>query len=515
MPSGNPIAPNLGQMSTSDIIFPLHEFDDSPINRYMQHWTLRFDAALETKKLCVALTHLLNLGDWRKLGGRLQFNKLGKLEIHAPRAYSNERPAFQFSEEAFLVKTADHPVAKNLPRARGKPELFPGITSQFNSLTLGPEWALDFTEHTRRREPIIGVHIALFHDATLISIRWAHVVCDFMGIKALVLAWSMDLDGRYDDIPPFMGAYDDPLRNVGTVPPKEPYALADMQLNPEAFKKTYETYLEHVARYPTSVRRMLVLPDSALQTIKMDFTSDHTSDKLEVIPKGALFNGQFVSDADILAAWAARLCCGILPSVDRPVHVMGMYEARHCLPEKFPQRKDKPDSSPVFIANATFSTSTNTTLRALRQQPLARTALSVRESVATLTRAPQVHAQLHLLRESYAKDKENPPVFAAQDAFILVVSNFSKMSFFDSIDFSPAVIAPAAVCHGKSPGKLAWHQWTSLEHNTHIRNMFQVGGKDGQGNTWMMAILPPETWAVVEEHLADLSGSRPNPPSKL
>ncbi|EMT70384.1 hypothetical protein FOC4_g10008830 [Fusarium odoratissimum] len=423
-------------MSTSDIVFHLHEFDDSPINRYMQHWTLRFDALLDTKKLCVALTHLLSLGDWRKLGGRLQFNKVGKLEIHAPRTYSHERPAFQFSEETFSVKTTDHPVAKNLPRARGKPELFPGITSQFNSLTLGPEWALDFTEHIRRQEPIIGVHIALFNDATLISIRWVHVVCDFMGIKALVLAWSMDLHGRYDDIPPFMGAYDDPLKNIGSVPPREPYALAGMQLSPEAFKKTYEKYLEHVARYPVSVRRMLVLPDSTLQRIKMDFVGGRDSDKLEVIPKGALLNGKF--------------------------------------------------------------------------QPLAKTALLVRESVATLTKAPQVHAQLHLLRESYAKDKENPPVFAAQDSFVLVVSNFSKMAFFDSIDFSPGVIAPAVAGHGKSPGKLAWHQWTSLEHNTHIRNMFQVGGRDGGGNTWMMAILPPETWAVVEEHLAGLADARPS-----
>jgi hypothetical protein len=411
------------------------------------------------------------------------------------------------------VKTLDHPVARDLPRARGKAELFPGIASQFNLLTLGPEWALDFYEHVNRQEPVIGVHIALFDDATLISIRWAHVVCDFMGIKGLLLAWSMDLDGRYDDIPPFMGAYDDPLKDIGSAPPKEPYALASMKLSPEAFKKTYDKYLEHVEEYPISVRRMLVLPDPILQKIKMDFIGGQGSDTLKVIPKGALFNGQFVSDADILAAWAARLCCGILPAGDRPVHVMGMYEARHCLPETFPQRKDKPESSPVFIANATFSTSTNTTLQALREQPLARTALLVRESVATLTKAPQVHAQLHLLRESYAKDKENPAVFAAKDAFILVVSNFSKMGFFDSIDFSPAVITPAADGRGKSPGKISWHQWTSLEHNTHIRNMFQVGGKDGQGNTWMMAILPPETWTVVEEHLTGLSG-RPRP-SKL
>ncbi|KAF4992918.1 hypothetical protein FGRMN_6862 [Fusarium graminum] len=506
-------------MPTSDIIYPLHEFDDSPINRHMQHWTLRFDAVLDTQKLCEALTHLLSQGDWRKLGGRLQFNETGKIEVHAPRTYTQERPAFQFSEETFPMRTMDHPVAKNLPRARGKAELFAGNAEQFNPLTIGPEWGLDFNEHIRRKEPIIGVHIALFDDATLINLRWVHLVCDFMGIKALVLAWSMVLHGRYDDIPPFMGAYDDPFKNIGAVPPEEPYALAEMKLSPEGFKKTYDRFLEYVAAYPKSVRRMLVLPDAILQKIKKDFAGAHSSDRLEIIPKGALFNGQFVSDADILSAWAARLCCIILPATDRPVHIMGMYEARHCLPETFPQRKDKPDSSPVFVANATFSTSTNTTLQALRQQPLARTALLVRESVAKLTKAPQVHAQLHLLRESYSKDK-NPVVFAAEDSFILVVSNFSKMGFFDSIDFSPAVVTPAAVGHGKSPGKIAWHQWTSLEHDhAQFRNMFQVGGKDGQDNTWMMALLPPEVWDLVEEHLAGLSaGEEPvqvRVPSKL
>ncbi|XEV06061.1 hypothetical protein FSHL1_011348 [Fusarium sambucinum] len=509
--SSDSVTPDL--MPSSEIVYPLHEFDDSPINRYMQHWTLRFDAVLDTTKLCAALTNLLSRGDWRKLGGRLQFNDMGKLEIHAPREYTHERPAFQFSEETFPVKTTDHPVAKNLPRARGKAELFPGITGQFKTLTVGPEWGLDFDEHVRRQEPVIGIHMALFNDATLISSRWSHVVCDFMGIKGLVLAWSMDLDGRYDEIPPFMGAFNDPLKDIGSAPPKEPYALSSMKLSPEAFKKTYDKYLEHVEAYPVSVRRMLVLPESAVHKIKMDFIGGQGSDTLKVIPKGALYNGQFVSDADILSVWAARLCCSILPAADRPVHVMGMYEARHCLPETFPQRKDKPDSSPVFIANATFSTSTNTTLQALRHQPLARTALLVRESVATLTKEPQVHAQLHLLRESYEKDSENPAIFAAENSFILVVSNFSKMGFFDSIDFSSAVITPAAAGHGKSPGRISWHQWTTLEHNTHIRNMFQVGGKDGQGNTWMMGILPPETWALAEQHLAGLS-DRPLP-SKL
>ncbi|KEY74818.1 hypothetical protein S7711_06505 [Stachybotrys chartarum IBT 7711] len=504
-----------GEASQGDIVFPIHEFDDSPVNRFSMHWTLRFDAVLDTDKLCASLEYLLNLEGWKKLGGRLHLSAEDKIEIRTPRVYTKQRPPFQFSKQVFAGRTLDHPVAKNLPRARGKAELFPGIAWQFNPLTIGPEWALDFANHVARREPILGIHVALFDDATLISIRWVHVVCDYMGMKGLLLAWTMALHERYEDIPPFLGAYEDPLKRVGASPSEEPYVLADMQLTPDAFKKTYDRYLEHVEAYPTTVRRMFVLPPWALRRIKMDFIGGSSSDKLEILPKGALFNGQFVSDGDILAVWSARLCCGILPAArDRPVLIMGMYEARSCLPDIFPRREDKPSASPFFVANATFSTYSNTTLRTLRQEPLVKTALVVRQAVASQTRAPQVHALLHRLREAAANAPENPAVYAREDSWILVSSNFSKMDYFNAIDFSPAVVATAAEDHGASPGKIAWHQWTTLEHTIHIRNQFQVGGRDAKGNTWMMAILPPETWAVVEAHLASLSDDavQPKPP---
>ena len=94
-------------------------------------------------------------------------------------------------------------MARCLPQARGKAELFPGITSQFNSLTARTDQALDFASHIGRREPILSVHIALFDDATLVSLRWADVVCDNMRIKGLLMVWTMALHERSDNIPPF------------------------------------------------------------------------------------------------------------------------------------------------------------------------------------------------------------------------------------------------------------------------------------------------------------------------
>lgn len=59
----------------TDEILPMHDFDARPqVRDIIIGWTLRFDDILEADKLSVALSQLLEIGDWRKLGGRLREN---------------------------------------------------------------------------------------------------------------------------------------------------------------------------------------------------------------------------------------------------------------------------------------------------------------------------------------------------------------------------------------------------------------------------------------------------------
>lgn len=56
-----------------DEIFPVHYFDDTEMNRYMiMCCTMRFDDVLDPEYLHSSLARLLEIGDWRKLGGRLR-----------------------------------------------------------------------------------------------------------------------------------------------------------------------------------------------------------------------------------------------------------------------------------------------------------------------------------------------------------------------------------------------------------------------------------------------------------
>ena len=66
-------------MVESDDTFPVHMLDDTKTLRgIVVTWTLRFNDVLDADKLHASLSKLLEIGDWRKVGGRLRL-KVGLL----------------------------------------------------------------------------------------------------------------------------------------------------------------------------------------------------------------------------------------------------------------------------------------------------------------------------------------------------------------------------------------------------------------------------------------------------
>ena len=59
----------------TDEIYPAHMLDDTPTLRsIVVTWMLRFDDVLDADALHASLARLLEIGDWRKLGGRLRLD---------------------------------------------------------------------------------------------------------------------------------------------------------------------------------------------------------------------------------------------------------------------------------------------------------------------------------------------------------------------------------------------------------------------------------------------------------
>lgn len=61
--------------SEQDHVYPVHMLDDSTTLRgIVMTWTLCFNDVLDADRLHTALSKLLSIGDWKKLGGRLRLN---------------------------------------------------------------------------------------------------------------------------------------------------------------------------------------------------------------------------------------------------------------------------------------------------------------------------------------------------------------------------------------------------------------------------------------------------------
>jgi hypothetical protein len=66
---GSPTSPTLIE---NDDVYPVHTLDDTKtLRRLLLAWTICFNDALDAHKLRCALAKLLDIGDWRKIGGRL------------------------------------------------------------------------------------------------------------------------------------------------------------------------------------------------------------------------------------------------------------------------------------------------------------------------------------------------------------------------------------------------------------------------------------------------------------
>nr|POE48971.1 hypothetical protein CFP56_32123 [Quercus suber] len=69
----NPTQPRESNILEEDDVYPVHMLDDMAAHRsIIMGWTLRFNDVLNPEQLHVALARLLDIGDWRKIGGRLR-----------------------------------------------------------------------------------------------------------------------------------------------------------------------------------------------------------------------------------------------------------------------------------------------------------------------------------------------------------------------------------------------------------------------------------------------------------
>ncbi|WYZ34052.1 hypothetical protein EsH8_I_000328 [Colletotrichum jinshuiense] len=510
----------------TDDVYPVHFFDDTkPFREMLLNWTLRFDDVLDADMLHDSLAKLLDIGDWRKLAGRMRLSAKGELELHVPQKFTPARPAVRFSHDVHDMSIKDHHLAKYLPTATSTPSVQPGVIN-FYHLGARTDAPMTIEDLIYSDEPQISLHVVSFNDATLVGLLFSHVLFGAAGMQALVQAWSQVLAGHEAEVPVLHGARKDILDDVGvdTDPDKEPFLLDPRQLKGFRHFRFSMRFLWDMLRRPEIESKVLCLPADFVASLR----ARAMADLIAMDEKGlGTEEAPFVSEGDVLTAWWTRLVCSARGG-KRPVTVLNAVDITGRLKSVFAPGK-------LYVQNFALGTWTLLSASEVCKAPLGYVARCFRYDIQTQTTPSQVMAFMRRLRKGGRCSKQ--PLYGDPNSMLLIFTNWARCKFFECIDFSPAVIPQAAdtaavnsdiqangdtIAGGGGggdpeknptatvsealarppPGKISYHHSTARTRTVLSRNVFTILGKDLNGNYWVSALGHPECWSKLEKEVA-------------
>ncbi|KAJ5808353.1 transcriptional regulator sdnM [Penicillium riverlandense] len=481
-------------------VYPLHALDDIQMNHIFLSWIMCFNDVLDAQKLKGALSRLLEIGDWRKLGGRLKFKENGKLEIHVPRHFTAERPAVAFSHDhLFEMSIEDHPVAQRFPKPTGSPSIQP-VDAEFRQFAARPDFPKTIKDSIRQDAPQLSLHITSFHNATLVALAWPHTLMDAMGQQALLRAWSLVLAGREDQVPPMLGAREDALmeatekQSATRAAVQEELILESKRLGYLGVMKLISRFIWDKVRNPAPELRMIYVPKNAFARLQNQSLNEAAA---ESITRGAFEEKVFVSEGDILTAWVTRVVSLSEPK-PRPVTVGSLLNTRF----RIPLLKK---TEGVYIQNMTLVAYAFLSSQQARAS-VGSIALAHRRHLAEQATEQQTLSFLRALRQDIDAGKSPRLFFGESDSLPVLFNNLTKAELIKAANFGAAVLRQGEKTESRAnpPGTMVCYYNRAVNQPTGVANAFYMLGKDYSDNYWLMGNLLPRTWTKIEEELTSM-----------
>ncbi|KAI5463902.1 hypothetical protein BGZ63DRAFT_423205 [Mariannaea sp. PMI_226] len=225
------------QGEADDDVYPVHLFDGAKFQYFIPTMFLRFNDVLDPAKIKTSLATVLDIGDWRKLGGRFRtpmgdcdtaetksngYGRATRLEIHVPKTYTDQRPAMQFACETQNCSVFEHSLGRHFPRSTNNGvELSPPL-DEITGCGYASGFPKTMEDLVDKDVPQLAFKVILYNDATILAITFSHCTWDVSGIQGFLKSFELVMDGHEDEVPPMLGARDDVLSQ-----------LAAQHMNPE------------------------------------------------------------------------------------------------------------------------------------------------------------------------------------------------------------------------------------------------------------------------------------------
>lgn len=311
-----------------------------------------------------------------------------------------------------------------------------------------------------------------------------------VGRRAFLNAWSLILNGCYDQVPNFYGFQADPLATLGTQP-IEAYRYSEGQFGIWQMMIWGLRYVFDKFWYPNPAEegRAIFVPAAYASNLRKAALSELKLMQL----KGEYNNIPFLSEGDVVCAWWTRyIVQAQMPETsNRTVAIYNAFGLRQLL------SRDLLPSRHAYIANAFCMVPTFMTARDVLTKPLGCVAAAIRESYMDLGTRGQVEAVMSLNRA--AQDKGGSALFGDPWMHMVVCTNWTKADLFN-VDFTGA-LAEGRRDSGRATGKPSFIQAHAFARGFSMINGFMVTGKDADGNIWLYGILRKQCWHVIEQML--------------
>ncbi len=381
----------------------------------------------------------------------------------------------------------DHPLAKTLPKATDGPSIQPG-PQVFRAFAAREDAPATLEDFVYQDTPQLSMHVTSFTDATLVALSWPHTLMDVMGQQALLRGWSLVLAGRESEVPPVLSARDDAICAAADAPveKEEEFGLGRKQLKGWAMLMFGLRFAWGLMWNRVVETHTVFLPKRVVAELRR-----RAEDDLAATDGG---EKPFVSEGDVLTAWAVRAVASSLPQ-PRPVAVLHALNARFRL-ASLAQAPGVYVQNMVVAAFAFLSPTVAT-------GPLGPIALENRRHLMEQATEGQVLAFLRQLRKGSKGNRDPTLVCGEPDALLMPFTNWTRAGIFEAAEFGPAVVRAGETGPSRSnpPGTIVFHHAQSMRQGPEVRNVVVLLGKDRGGNCWMTGILLPPTWAKIEEDM--------------
>ncbi|KAK2791553.1 hypothetical protein FQN52_004742 [Onygenales sp. PD_12] len=475
-------------------VYPVHLLDDAKsFRRVCPSYLFRFNDVLDAERLYDSLSRLLEIGDWRKLGGRFRLKADGRLEIVVPKHFTVEQPAFTFTQDVFHSSIEDHPLGHQLPKPTNKTSVHP---LHLDTHTFaGPGVSMTIKKMIKRQTPLISLHVTSFTNATIVVFSWPHVLMDAMGTRALLHNWSLVLNGKEEEVSAVVSAREDILEK----PELEGESL-NQDLVIERKQITTARLLIFATRMafqsifgPGFEERAMVLEEKHFHELKSRAQSELAS----TVGCKSEANELFITDGDVLAAWTAHMVALSHPK-GRSISFFSIVNARFRL--QVLRRNPREEYIQNLLLTAYFNLSPQVASGSLGQ-----IALAHRRNVSEQSTEQQTLGFLRMQREHVKKHKDYNHKLGDHRGTPMAFNNTTKVDVLQAVDFNIAVLKQGEGDESRTnPIGTALYFIPIWKEsiNWYLRiNFFHVLGKDHAGNYQITAYLPPQTWARIEEEL--------------